>query len=70
MIANLDENDDNLDDHVFNTLHKLDSVNIVCLQVLQESTQRPFVSLQRQPAYSHRLGAFFLSPDLSIIRRS
>ena len=60
---NFDDNDDNLDDHVFNALHKLDSVNVVGLQVLQESAQRPFVSLKRQSSYCHHLREVFKNPS-------
>ena len=43
-----EHNDDlNLDDHVLDALHKLDSVNVVRLQVLQESAQGPFMSLKK-----------------------
>ena len=42
-----EHNDDNLDDDVLDALHKLDGVNVVRLQVLQESAQGPFMSLKR-----------------------
>ena len=48
MISNhFEHNDDNLDDHVLDALHKLDGVNVVRLQVLQESAQGPFMPLKR-----------------------